>query len=114
MTELVSEKRLVVEAVDGEALETCPKCQTGALKLRTSGHTPFHGCSRYPQCDFKRPIEAADQASAPVVRLTTPVALNDDCPTCGNGRMRLVEGKHGAFAGCSAFPACRTVGQIMA
>lgn len=114
VTELVSEKRLVVEAVDGEALETCPKCQTGALKLRTRGHTPFHGCSRYPQCDFKRSIETADQASAPVVRLTAPVALNDDCPTCGNGRMRLVDGKNGAFAGCSAFPSCRTVGKIMA
>lgn len=114
VTELVSEKRLVVEAVDGEALETCPKCQTGALKLRTRGHKPFFGCSSYPQCDFKRPVEAADPNSAPVVRLMTPVALGDDCPTCGRGYMRRVESKHGAFVGCSAFPACRTVGQINA
>lgn len=110
VTELASQEKVVVEPVDGEALVTCPKCQTGVLKLRTSGHTPFHGCSRYPQCEFKRPVDG--EKVAPVVRLTGPVPLASECPTCRKGRMQLVEGKHGKFVGCSAFPACRTVGQL--
>ena len=66
VTELVSQERLVVEAVDGEALETCPKCQSGVLRLRTSGHSPFHGCSRYSVgCDFTRPIADSKTAVLP-------------------------------------------------
>lgn len=110
VTELVSREQLVVEPVDGEALETCPKCGIGVVRRVTSGYAPFHACTTYPRCDFKRPIESTDQA--PGVRLVTPVALDSACPTCGTGRMRLVNGKHGAFAGCSTFPKCRTVGPL--
>jgi DNA helicase-4 len=112
VTELASQERIMVEPVDGEALETCPKCQSGVLKLRTSGHTPFHGCSRYPQCDFKRSIEDGEVVSMPVVRLALPVTLGSQCPTCGNGTMRVVDGKHGKFVGCSAYPSCKTTGPI--
>ncbi len=108
VTELVSQKRIVVDPVDGDALETCPTCKTGVLKLRTSGHSPFHGCSRYPQCEFKRSVEDNEAASDPAVRLTMPVALDSQCPVCGKGRMRLLDGKHGQFLGCSAFPSCKT------
>lgn len=112
ITELVSREHLEVEAIDGEPLETCPQCQSGILKLRTSGHSPFHGCSRYPQCDFKRPVLDADQAAVPVVRLAQSVVLDSECPTCGKGKMRLFEGKHGKFAGCSAFPNCKTTAPL--
>lgn len=108
VTELVSRGQLIVEAVDGEALEACPKCQIGVVRRVTSGYAPFHACTTYPRCDFKRAIEQVDQA--PAVRLATSVELESLCPTCGTGRMRLVHGKHGAFAGCSAFPICRTSG----
>ncbi len=110
VTELVSRGQLVVEAVDGEALEACPKCQIGVVRRVTSGYAPFHACTTYPRCDFKRAIEQVDQA--PAVRLATPVELESLCPTCGTGRMRLVNGKHGAFAGCSEFPICRTSGPL--
>lgn len=112
VTELASQMQVVVEPVDGEALEPCPKCRTGVLKLRKSDHGAFHGCSRYPQCEFKRSVEDGEAARAPVVRLAQPVALESECPTCGKGRMRLFEGKHGKFAGCSAFPSCRTTGPV--
>lgn len=113
VTELASQQKLVVEPVDGDALETCPKCQTGVLKLRTTGHSPFYGCSRYPKCNYQRPIETGRPAAEPV-RLEAPVLPDSNCPTCGQGRMRRIEGKHGAFAGCSRFPACRTTGQLLA
>lgn len=112
VAELVSRKQLEVEAVDGKALETCPQCQTGVLKLRTSGRSPFHGCSRYPQCDFTRPVKEGEAVETPVVRLAHAVPLESDCPTCRTGKMRLSKGKHGTFVGCSAFPECRTTAPV--
>lgn len=112
VTELVSRKQLDVEGVDGEPLETCPQCQSGVQKLRTSGASPFYGCSRYPVCDFTRPAEGTKMSSVPVVRLAHPVSPESDCPTCGAGKMRLIEGKHGKFAGCSAYPVCRTTAPV--
>ena len=112
ITELVSRKQLEIEAVDGDALETCPQCQTGILKLRTSGSSPFHGCSRYPQCEFTRRVEVDGAVKVPFVRLAQAVPLESDCPTCGLGKMRLSEGKHGKFVGCSAFPICRTTAPV--
>jgi DNA helicase IV len=113
ITELVSTKQLEVEAVDGEALEACPKCQAGVLKLRSSGRSQFHGCSRYSVgCDFTRSVEDEGADKAPVVRLAKPVPLESDCPTCGKGKMRLSEGKYGKFVGCSAFPDCKTTAPV--
>ena len=110
VTELASNKRVVVEPVDGEALETCPRCKTGVLKLRTSDHGAFQGCSRYPQCEFKRSVEDDEAVPVPAVRLSQPVAIDSQCPVCGKGRMRPFDGKHGKFVGCSAFPSCKTTG----
>ncbi|MBB5772111.1 DNA helicase-4 [Brevundimonas vesicularis] len=112
VAELVSRKQLEVEAVEGEALETCPQCQAGVLKLRTSGRSPFHGCSRYPQCDFTRSVKEGETVETPVVRLAYAMPLESDCPTCGTGKMRLSKGKHGRFLGCSAFPECKTTAPV--
>lgn len=112
VTELVSNELVVVEPVDGEAVEPCPKCQTGVLKLRTSEYGAFHGCSRFPQCEFKRSVDDDPAGQAPVVRLAQPVAPGSECPTCGQGRMRVFDGKHGKFLGCSAYPSCKTTGPV--
>jgi len=112
VTELAAQEQVLVEPVDGEALESCPKCQAGVLKLRTSEHGAFHGCSRYPQCEFKRAVADGAAVPAPVVRLAQPVAPGSECPTCGQGRMRMLDGKHGKFLGCSAYPSCKTTGPV--
>ncbi len=57
ITELVANEQLLIQPVDGEAVETCPKCQAGVLRVRKSEFGAFHGCSRYAVgCDFKRAI----------------------------------------------------------
>lgn len=63
VTELVASKQLVVEPVDGDAVESCPKCQAGVLKLRTSEYGSFHGCSRYAVgCTFTRAISEDEES----------------------------------------------------
>lgn len=64
VTELVANKQLAIEPVDGEAVEGCPKCQAGVLRVRQSEFGAFHGCSRYAVgCDFKRAI--VEEAPSP-------------------------------------------------
>ncbi len=37
--------------------EPCPQC--GAeLVIRSGKHGPFLGCSRYPECDYVRPLKS--------------------------------------------------------
>lgn len=38
----------------GEPIERCPECKRGRLRMRTSKHGPFFGCSEYPSCKFTR------------------------------------------------------------
>lgn len=65
ITELVANKQLLIQPVDGGAVETCPKCQAGVLRVRKSEFGAFHGCSRYAVgCDFKRAI--VDDETSPI------------------------------------------------
>ena len=64
VTELVANEQLIIEPVDGETVETCPKCQAGVLRVRQSEFGAFHGCSRYAVgCDFKRTIGEGETIS---------------------------------------------------
>lgn len=50
----LDERILDLEANPGERV-TCPKC-SALMSVRDSKHGKFYGCSRYPQCDGKRPV----------------------------------------------------------
>lgn len=54
LVELVENGHLKIEPVDGEPVEACPKCRIGVLQLRHAQHGAFHGCSRFPACDYTR------------------------------------------------------------
>ncbi len=42
---------------DGRDPRTCPKCSEGRLQLKTArSGGAFLGCSRYPDCDYTRPL----------------------------------------------------------
>jgi DNA topoisomerase-1 len=43
-------------AKDGHNPRTCPACGEGRLGLRTGKFGAFLGCSRYPECNFKRQL----------------------------------------------------------
>ena len=56
--------------------ENCPEC--GAeLVMRSGKHGPFLGCSRYPECQFIRPLKP--QSDGHVVK----VLDGQLCPKCG-------------------------------
>lgn len=112
VVELVARKAITVVPVDGELLEACPKCRNGVLTLRTSGFAPFHGCSRYPACDYKRPIKEGGNEGREVHRLSGHVEPESLCPTCGQGAMEVKEGPRGKFLGCSQYPTCKTIAQL--
>lgn len=57
----------VVEAIDDKLGEhfigedrTCPKCTIGKLGLKIGRFGSFIGCSRYPDCDYTRPLAKTD------------------------------------------------------
>ncbi len=56
--------------------EPCPQC--GAeLVIRSGKHGPFLGCSRYPECDYVRPLKS--QADGHIVKILE----GQLCPECG-------------------------------
>ena len=78
--------------------ERCPEC--GApLVIRSSRRGPFLGCSRYPECEFVRPLKA--NADGHVVKELS----GQLCPHC-QGTLVLRQGRYGMFIGCSNYPEC--------
>lgn len=69
--------------------ETCPKCGS-QLVYRNSRYGKFIGCSKYPECDYTRPI-----------------TLGIKCPKCNEGEItpRFTK-KRRIFYGCSRYPEC--------
>jgi len=53
-------KRL--ENIDsGKAVETCPKCKKGNLKVRKSVYGSFIACDQYPHCRYVEKLEDSKQ-----------------------------------------------------
>lgn len=78
--------------------ECCPDC--GApLVIRSGRRGPFLGCSRYPECEFVRPLKA--NADGHVVKELS----GQTCPRC-QGTLVLRQGRYGMFIGCSRYPEC--------
>ena len=75
----------LVQTVDS----TCPVCGLPQLKIIRKGNPPSVQC-----IDPKCPSNTEKNDLGP-------------CPTCGNGRIRIMYSKAGKrFAGCSSWPAC--------
>lgn len=93
----------------------CPRCHS-ILVRREGKRGSFWGCSSYPECkmtvpDFTNvrgesaPDFMALNHEAPDTRKTF-ILVGKNCPDCGKPLVKR-HGKRGAFAGCSAFPACK-------
>ena len=105
LVELAKSKDIVIEAMDGEAAEPCPKCLRGVLVLRRGPYGEFQSCSRLAQCDFKRNLGTTGSsivASKPKV----VAKAGDACPVCRRGRMVEKRGRYGRFLSCSRWPDC--------
>ena len=107
LIELVEAGRLSIETSGGGRLEVCPKCSIGTLQLRTSRHGAFHGCSRFPACDYARDAAGEDdentKPSKGTQRIDVPVRAGDQCPVCRLGIIQQKKGRNGPFLGCSRY-----------
>lgn len=80
-----------------ETLGNCPKC--GAPLVRVKGrYGSFTGCSRYPDCDYKKKEEK-----------NKPEYLDKKCPMCGKPLVKRTNKKGKSFVACSGFPECRYI-----
>jgi len=75
----------------------CPKC--GAPLVRVKGkYGSFTGCSKYPECDYKKK-EAK----------TAQELLDKKCPECGHPLVKRTNKKGKVFIACSNFPKCHYI-----
>lgn len=93
----------------------CPACKSALLRKSASGRF-FWGCSAYPSCKLSLP----DREGKPVFdRHDTPRKVKSEqrilegrvCPDCGKPLARR-KGRHGWFAGCTAYPDCTYTGKL--
>jgi len=118
-----------MESLKAAPVETefhCPA--TGAVMLlRQSRYGAFLGCSDYPKCkkilkmnEDGQPAEGLDflcglapqPEKVPVDPTTLPGATDHVCPE-GKGVMIQRVGRLGPFLGCSSYPKCRTLLNIL-
>ena len=117
LVELVKNDHLKIEPIGGGALDPCPKCGQGVMQPRQSGRGVFHGCSRFPACDYTcNPPDGTQKAPpipAPSQRIRQPVKVGDPCPICRQGVLQQKNGRNGAFLGCSRYRAgCRATASV--
>jgi DNA helicase-4 len=107
LVELERNESLKIQPVDGDPIEPCPECGNGVLQVRQGPHGIFHGCSRFPGCNYKRnpPRETGQalKASRASQRIRQPVKAGDQCPSCRRGVLMQQNGRYGVFLGCSRY-----------
>lgn len=83
--------------------EVCPKCgetHSGELQLKNGKHGAFLGCTRYPECDYLKPLHQND---GHIIK-----ELGVPCPEC-ESELVLRQGRYGMFIGCSNYPHCQHI-----
>ena len=79
------------EVVEGRL---CPQCGS-ELHIKQGRYNKFIGCSNYPKCKFKEPLEK-------------PVDTGVKCPSCGQGTLIKKKSRYGNFFySCSSYPTCK-------
>ena len=116
LVELVRNRHVTIEPVDGEPMEACPECGNGVLRPRTGPYGHFESCSRFPACQYKRnaprngPAPRRPQGTGQ--RIRTAVQAGDACPKCRRGVLQVNNGRHGTFLGCTSYPNCRATANL--
>jgi DNA topoisomerase-1 len=85
--------------------ETCDKCTQGEMVEKSGKFGIFLACSRYPDCDNTRELEAPEAPGAE--------ELEEACENCGRP-MVTKRGRFGMFLACTGYPECKTTRKIIA
>jgi len=96
--EHVQRSDVTQEAID----EACPKCG-GQLAKRLGRNGFFIGCSKYPECDYTRDLNAEKGASD-----EPEIVEGKTCPEC-ESPLAVKRGRYGKFIGCTGYPKCRYI-----
>lgn len=89
-------------ALDGE-FGACPDCGAKLL-IKRSKNGAFLGCSRYPQCEFAKPLH--DNTTVELKQID-----GSQCPDCGLS-LSIKKGRFGLFIGCTGYPDCHHIEAI--
>jgi len=82
--------------------EECPTCGK-PLSIRLGKRGRFIGCTAYPDCDYTRSLEGAEEATA-----TPEIVEGRKCPKCESDLV-IKAGRYGKFIGCSSYPNCNFI-----
>ena len=88
----------------------CELCN-GDMVIKVSKRGRFLGCSNYPTCTNAKPLssvsgEKKEEKKEPIL------AEGIACDKCGS-EMYVRDGKYGKFYGCSKYPSCNGIKQIL-
>jgi DNA topoisomerase-1 len=86
--------------------DKCPECGSD-LAVKTGRYGVFIGCSKYPECTYKRPYGEPEAKADAGSAAQTP-AVEDKCEKCGSP-MVVRTGRYGKFIACSGYPACKNI-----
>ncbi|MCH9617294.1 MAG: DNA topoisomerase 1 [Chlamydiia bacterium] len=87
----------------------CPKCKTNKLAKVFANDKYFYGCSGYPDCDYRAPLE--DEKEVDKSEYADDFDWEQKCPKCG-GEMKTRTSRFGLFLGCAGYPKCKTIVNI--
>lgn len=100
-----AEKEAVVPKLETD--KKCPKCGKTLLKIWGKSNY-FYGCSGYPDCDYRAPLEELTYNKEDYAK---DFDWEQKCPKCGS-EMKVRKGPYGIFLGCSTYPECRGIVSI--
>jgi DNA helicase IV len=116
LLEMAQADLIKIGTTGGGSLTLCPKCRQSFLRYQNGKYGVFEFCGA-PACDFKRDVAAKTStapALTPRVKIGTPLAPGEACPSCEIGKMvERPRARFGAFVGCSAYPDCMTTAPLL-
>ncbi len=83
----------------------CDKCGEGEMVEKSGKFGIFLACSRYPDCDNTKELEAPEAPGSE--------DLEETCENCGRP-MVAKRGRFGMFLACTGYPECKTTRKIIA
>ncbi len=95
-------KKSSLETSHLKIVDLCPDCGS-ELHIRNGKKGAFLGCTRYPECDYLRPLHEKSEIKK--------VLSGTSCPLCTQ-ELVLKQGRYGLYIGCSAYPECEHTAQL--